>query len=51
MVDIRCSKAKLFDSDSSFVLEALNHYTRHDGKVVTIRAAAFTDRNEAGFVN
>ncbi|GET37641.1 nuclear transport factor 2 family protein [Microseira wollei] len=40
----------IYGSDSSFVLEALNHYTRHDGKVVTIRAAAFTDRNKAGFV-
>lgn len=40
----------LYGSDSSFVLEALNHYKRHDGKAVTIRAVAFTDRNEAGLV-
>ena len=36
--------------DHRFVLEALNHYTRHDGKKVTTRAAAFTDRNTQGQV-
>jgi ketosteroid isomerase-like protein len=40
----------IYGSDSSFVLEALNHYKRHDGKVATIRAVAFTDRNEEGLV-
>jgi ketosteroid isomerase-like protein len=40
----------IYGSDSSFVLEALNHYKRHDGKAVTIRAVAFTDRNEKGLV-
>lgn len=37
----------IYGSDSCFVLEALNHYQRHDGKAVTLRAVAFTDRNEA----
>ncbi|MFE4105830.1 nuclear transport factor 2 family protein [Almyronema epifaneia] len=40
----------IYGSDSAFVLEAFNHYTRHDGKSVTLRAVAFTDRNEAGLV-
>ena len=40
----------IYGSDSSFVLEALNHYKRHDGNAVTIRAVAFTDRNEEGLV-
>ncbi len=40
----------IYGSDSAFVLEALNHYTRLDGKAVTITAVAFTDRNEAGLV-
>ncbi|MCP6761914.1 MAG: nuclear transport factor 2 family protein [Fischerella sp. CENA71] len=37
----------IYGSDSSFVLEALNHYKRNDGKVVTIPAVAITDRNQA----
>jgi hypothetical protein len=40
----------IYGSDSSFVPEALNHYKRNDGKAVTIRAVAFTDRNEEGLV-
>lgn len=40
----------IYGIDSSFVLEALNHYERHDGKVVTVPAVAITDRNEAGLV-
>ena len=40
----------IYGSDSSFVLEALNHYKRNDGKVVTVPAVAITDRNEAGLV-
>lgn len=40
----------IYGSDSSFVLEALNHYKRNDGKTVTIRAVAFTDRNEEELV-
>ena len=38
----------IYGSDSSFVLEALNYYKRNDGKVVTLRAVAFTDRNHEG---
>jgi ketosteroid isomerase-like protein len=40
----------IYGSDSAFVLEALNHYQRQDGKAVTLRAVAFTDRNPAGLV-
>jgi ketosteroid isomerase-like protein len=40
----------IYGSDTNFVLEALNHYTRLDGKPVTVTAVAFTDRNDAGFV-
>lgn len=40
----------IYVSDSAFVLEALNHYHRQDGKPVTLRAVAFTDRNESGLV-
>lgn len=40
----------IYGSNSSFVLEALNHYKRNDGKAVTIRAVAFTDRNQEGLV-
>lgn len=40
----------LYGSDHSFVLEALNHYTRLDGSEVTLRAVAFTDRDESGRV-
>jgi hypothetical protein len=35
----------IYGSDKSFVLEALNHYERNDGKVVTVKAVAITDRN------
>jgi len=40
----------LYGADSSFVLEALNHYKRNDGKVVTVPAVAITDRNVTGLV-
>ena len=40
----------IYGTDSSFVLEALNHYKRNDGKVVTVPAVAITDRNKAGLV-
>ncbi|MCC5639162.1 nuclear transport factor 2 family protein [Nostoc sp. CHAB 5844] len=40
----------IYGSDWAFVLEALNHYKRNDGKSVTLRAVAFTDRNQAGLV-
>lgn len=38
----------LYGSDHNFVLEALNHYSRLDGEKVTLRAVAFTDRDEEG---
>ncbi len=38
----------IYGTDSSFVLEALNYYKRNDGKNVTLRAVALTDRNEEG---
>jgi ketosteroid isomerase-like protein len=40
----------IYGSDSSFVLEALNHYKRNDHKLVTLRAVAFTDRNDEGMI-
>lgn len=40
----------IYGTDSSFVLEALNHYKRKDGEAVTVPAVAITDRNEAGLV-
>lgn len=40
----------IYGSDGAYVLEALNHYERHDGKKVTVRAVAFTDRNPEGLV-
>ncbi len=41
----------IYGTDSSFVLEALNHHERKSGEPVTLRAVAFTDRNEAGLAN
>ena len=38
----------IYGSDRAFMLEALNRDTRHDGKAVTLRAVALTDRNTAG---
>lgn len=40
----------IYGNDSSFVLEALNHYARLDGKHVTVRAVAITERNKQGLV-
>lgn len=40
----------IYGNDSSFALEALNHYKRKDGKLVTVPAVAFTDRNSTGLV-
>ena len=40
----------IYGTDSSFVLEALNHYQRNNGGAVTVRAVAITERNEAGLV-
>lgn len=41
----------VYGTDQHFVLEALNHYERHDGKTVTTRAVAFTDLDENGLVS
>lgn len=38
----------IYGSDEHFVLEALNLYTTADGRDVTLRAVAFTDRNHDG---
>ncbi|WP_193199655.1 nuclear transport factor 2 family protein [Nostoc sp. MG11] len=40
----------IYGTDSSFVLEALNHYKCNDGKLVTVKAVAITDRNQTGLV-
>lgn len=40
----------VYGSDNNYVLEAINHYKRHDGKSVTVKAVAFTDLNEKGKV-
>ncbi len=38
----------IYGTDQHFVLEALNHYVTADGRAVTLRAVAFTDRNGDG---
>ena len=40
----------IYGSGRAMMLEALNHYIRHDGKRVSLRAVALTDRNDAGLV-
>jgi hypothetical protein len=40
----------IYGSNQHYVLEALNHYKRHDGRKVTVKAVAFTDLNEDGLV-
>jgi hypothetical protein len=40
----------VYGTDTSFAVEALNHYTRLDGRAVTLRAVAFTDRDATGLV-
>ena len=40
----------IYGSDRKFMLEALNAYTRLDGRPVTCRAVALTDRDDAGLV-
>ncbi|MGD1834990.1 MAG: nuclear transport factor 2 family protein [Nitrososphaeraceae archaeon] len=41
----------IYGNDYSFVLEALNHFIKNNGKHITIRAVAFTDRNNEGLVS
>jgi hypothetical protein len=38
----------IYGTDERFVLEALNRYSTLDGREVTLRAVAFTDRNDEG---
>lgn len=40
----------IYGTDDTYVLEADNHYERHDGKHVTVRTVAFTDKNVLGKV-
>ncbi len=40
----------IYGTEQNYVLEAINNYTRLDGKKVSIRAVAFTDLNEDGLV-
>nr|WP_282100275.1 nuclear transport factor 2 family protein [Aquimarina sp. MMG016] len=40
----------IYGTDKNYVLEALNHYKRHDGKNATVKAVAFTDLNDNGKV-
>lgn len=40
----------IYGTDQNYVLEAINNYTRLDDQKVSIRAVAFTDINEDGFV-
>lgn len=40
----------IYGTDRSFMLEALNHYVRHDGRKTTTRAVAVTDRDDHGKV-
>lgn len=38
----------ILGSDRAFALEAFNHYTTLDGRAVSLRAVAMTERNEEG---
>lgn len=40
----------IYGVDNCFMLEALNHYIFRDGRAVTARSVALTDRNESGLV-
>lgn len=40
----------IYGADDHLVLEALNHYTTRDGRRITVRATAWTDRNLDGQV-
>lgn len=40
----------IYGTDRAFMLEALNHYRRHDGRLVSVPAVALTDRDHAGKV-
>jgi hypothetical protein len=40
----------VYGDDRRFVLEALNHYDSSDGRRITVRATAWTDRDDDGRV-
>jgi ketosteroid isomerase-like protein len=40
----------VYGDDRRFVLEALNHYDTGDGRRITVRATAWTDRDDDGQV-
>jgi SnoaL-like domain len=40
----------IYGNDQHLVLEALNHYDSEDGRRVTVRATAWTDRDDDGKV-
>lgn len=48
--DLEHDLLNIYGTDQAFMLEALNHYMRLDGKPVTLRAVALTDRNDQGEV-
>ena len=40
----------IYGTDRAFMLEAANHYLRHDGRRVSLAAVALTDRDDHGLV-
>ncbi|TAI47831.1 nuclear transport factor 2 family protein [Flagellimonas allohymeniacidonis] len=49
-VSIEHDLTNIYGTDKNYVLEALNHYKRHDGRDATVKAVAFTDLNYNGKV-
>ncbi len=49
-VSIEHDLLNIYGTEENYVLEALNHYKRHDGKDATVRAVAFTDLDKDGKV-
>jgi SnoaL-like domain len=47
---LRHEPHNIYGTDDHYVLEALNHYDTADGRRVTVRAVAFTDRDTDGKV-
>lgn len=47
---LRHEPLNIYGDDRRFVLEALNHYDGADGRRVTVRATAWTDRGDDGAV-
>lgn len=48
--ELKHEPLNIYGTDHAYVLEALNHYDTMDGRRITIRAVAFTDRNTEGAV-